>query len=298
MAARKKTGVPATTTGGRAMTTGGSWKDRMKQMAEQATEREPLTGGGQWLSIRNGDFHFGDDVLGDTITVVVLDFSFDNAYYGGRPYDPDVPDSPDCFAVSFNEEEQAPHEDSPEPQAETCEECWANQWKSDERGKGKACRNARRLAVVAVDPESDYLVADDSELAFLRLPPTSIKFWKSYVAKLSRVTGLPPVGVVTELTLEPLEKGSGYSVRPTMVQEISDEDSQTALMAHLDAIGDELISPYRPAPEEEEAPAPRRGGRGNQRKAPAKKAPAKKAPTKKAPAKKAPAGRGGSRRKF
>lgn len=83
MAAKRKTNLPAKAEN-KALAQGGSWEERMKAMAEQAAEREPLTGGCQWLSVRNGDFHYGDDVLGDAINVVVLDFSFDNAYYGGQ----------------------------------------------------------------------------------------------------------------------------------------------------------------------------------------------------------------------
>lgn len=272
MAAKRKTNLPAKAEN-KALAQGGSWEERMKAMSEQAAEREPLTGGGQWLSVRNGDFHYGDDVLGDAINVVVLDFSFDNAYYGGRAFDPDVRDSPDCFAIGMDEEELAPHEDSPEPQADTCAECWANEFKSDNRGRGKACKNSRRLALVAVDEADGFTVADDSEMAFLRLSPASLKYWKSYVAKLTRVTGLPPAGVVTRLELEPIPNQSGSLIKPVLVQEIEDAESHAALMTLLDSLGDSLLQPYKAAAEEE-APKPARGGR----RAPAKKAPAKKAP--------------------
>lgn len=291
MAARKKN-LPATKAQNTALSTT-SWEERMAAMAQTAGEREPLNGGNAWLSVGNdGNFHYGDDVLGDSIDVVVLDFAFDNAYYE-EAYDPDNPATPACFALSREEGEQGPHEDSPEPQADTCEECWANQFGSAERGKGKACKNSRRLAVIAVDEEQDYTVSSDSEMAFVRLAPTSLKYWKSYVSKLTRVTGLPPMGVVTNLTLHPLPKGqAGYYVQPTMVTEVENPESQGALLELFEQLGDDLLTPYRAHEEEEEKPIPR-----GRKKAPAKKAPAKKAPAKKAPAKKAPS-TGGRRRKF
>lgn len=284
MAARKKTNVPAKATESKALAAG-SWEDRMKAMAESAGEREPLTGGTSWLSVRNGDFHYGDEVLGDVITVVVLDFAFDNAYYDGA-YDPDRPASPVCFALGFEEGGLVPHENATDPQADACDGCWANEFGSDDRGRGKACKNSRRLAVIAVDPENDYLVADDSELAFLRLPPSSLKYWKSYVTKLARVTGLPPAGVVTQLELEPIKGQSGSLIKPVLIQEVGGEESRGAILEHLEKLGDDLLTPYKQV-EEEAAPPPRRVSR---------RAPAKKAPAKKAAATEKPSGGGAVRR--
>jgi hypothetical protein len=283
MAARKKAGLPAKASNNLPITT--SWADRMAAMAQRAVEREPVTGGSYIGVTGDGNFRYGDEVLGDTLSVVVVDFVFDNAYYD-KPYDPDNPQPPACFAIADNEEDLVPHESVPSPEDSACANCWANEFGSDSRQRGKACKNQRRLAVLAVDPENDFVVAPDSEVAILRLSPSSLKFWKSYVTKLARVTGLPPAGVVTELSLEAIKGQSGYMVKPIMVQEITDPASQDAVILHMEHVADLLHTPYNLEREEREE-KPKRG------RAPAKRAPAKKP----APEKPAVQGRA-SRRKF
>jgi hypothetical protein len=86
-----------------------------------------------------------------------------------------------------------PTGNSPNKQADTCAVCPNNQFGS--AGKGKACKNTRLLAI---KPMAD----DDDNIYVLSVPPTSIKAFDSYVHTLAGKHRLPPVGVVTRVTLD------------------------------------------------------------------------------------------------
>ena len=85
-----------------------------------------------------------------------------------------------------------------------CKECPMNQFGSGEGGKGKACKNMKRL----------YILTPDSLFPFaLTLPPTSIRAWTDYVSSLLQ-RGHKACDVVTRVSLAKKENAAGqpYSV--------------------------------------------------------------------------------------
>ena len=285
---KKKTGKKAVAKRGTTALATSSWAERMALMAKDTGEREKPGGGGLWISTRNGEFSLGDDIIGDTMQVVVLDFAFDNALYGHvdkndnfipDDYDPNNPVTPTCFAISRVEDDLVPHDDCEDPQEQNCESCWANAWESGDKGKGKACKNSRRLVMVAADDLDDF--SADSDVAYMRLPPASLQYWKSYANKLDKVKNLPPAGVITELTAERNPKGTGFVIKAVMVDEITDPGMQEVVGELLDNLGDDILMPYQKRAEEGEE-KPVRGRRGASK----KKVSNKKTPTKKRGSKK------------
>ena len=129
---------------------------------------------------------------------VILDHRNMNRYYT-KPYDANNPVPPDCFAIAKNFADLSPdnHEDVADPQADTCSTCPMNQFGSAPNGKGKACRNMVRLAVVPVTASGD----DESQIMTLEVPPSALRHWNAHVNELES-TGMLPVQVVTEIAFD------------------------------------------------------------------------------------------------
>lgn len=129
---------------------------------------------------------------------IILDFVSANYFYIG-PYDPEDIAPPACFAIGKEVAMMAPHADVPaeSKQAEACSICPQNQFGSAERGKGKACNNCRVLALLPVDanPETPIMT--------MRVSPTGLKPFDSYVASIARSFGVPPIGVITSIGFDP-----------------------------------------------------------------------------------------------
>lgn len=174
-----------------------NWKDELKNLAKEESDRTP-TGAGNGISIKGGKFkHQGAD-LGTEISVIIVDRTFMNRWYD-RPFDEDNPGPPACVAQSATGKNMAPYDDSPAKQSEICESCWANQWKSAERGKGKACANRQDLAILLVDDDG---LDDEGDIVFLGVPVTSTPDLNKYVKKLTDGQEVPPWAVITKIEFD------------------------------------------------------------------------------------------------
>jgi hypothetical protein len=129
------------------------------------------------------------------IAAVILDFRNHNQYWAG-PYDPDRLEDPICWAVNRTYDALAPSPESVETQAERCAFCPKNVFGSAPNRKAKACRNARRLAIVPPDAtlETDPMILTTS--------PTAISAFESYVLGLA-TEGKMPVEVVSHIAFKP-----------------------------------------------------------------------------------------------
>lgn len=202
-----KRNLPAT----RAATLPANWEEQMAADTKADAAAVAGIGGGAWLSIRNGVLKFQGTPLADSqLDCVVLASIFDKAYYGGVPFDADAPAAPVCWALGQDVPGQdikklVPSDDSHERQHDTCEGCPMNEFGSSDRGKGKACKDQVRLALL----HSDYLKADliaDAPVVFLRVPPTSIAAWGTHVKKITSVLEKPKYAVITRLSVAPDDK--------------------------------------------------------------------------------------------
>ena len=150
-----------------------------------------------FLSVKGKKFTLGEEKLGTILNVVILADVFDHAYYD-RPYDPDVISPPACFAINTSNSDLAPSITSPTPQAENCNVCPMNEFGSSQNGKGKACRNGRRLLIAATTNG----VPDLDNLAIINLAPTSLKAYARYAKGLATVKKLPIWAVITTLSFD------------------------------------------------------------------------------------------------
>lgn len=161
-----------------------------------------------------------DGMEGETLEVVITDFVSANLFYD-RPFDRGNPMPPGCFAIGLEPSMLVPSPNSPNRQSETCATCPNNQFGSAITGKGKACKNTRLLAVLpseALDnPEQE------SPIWTLSVPPASVKTFDSYVHTLSVKHRTIPVGMVTQISLDPASSFASprfSAVRPLKGEEL------------------------------------------------------------------------------
>ena len=131
----------------------------------------------------------------DDLSVVIVDFVSRNEFYEGS-YDPNNIVPPVCFAIGDDPRNMVPSDNSPAKQSDSCNSCPMNQFGS--AGNGKACKNSRMLAVV----QPDVSEGDEDPIWTLKVSPTGLKSFDGFVTAVMR-TGLPPVGVVAEVSFDP-----------------------------------------------------------------------------------------------
>lgn len=129
---------------------------------------------------------------------IVLASTHSNLYYAEK-FDADDPKNPVCYAYSEDGENMAPHPKSQYPQAENCDVCPHNKWNSDPGGgKGKACKNGRRLALIPSGTTLEDIPT--VEIATFQIPVTSVKNWGTYVNKLATLFNRPPLAMITTIS--------------------------------------------------------------------------------------------------
>ena len=215
-----------------------SMADWEKRMAEAASAQESLeqTGSGSAISTRNGKFSYQGTTIGYEMDVIVLGFSHARAWYD-QAYDSDEQQSPACFAISEDGLEESPHEDSPVPQADICANCEYDAWGSANTGNGKACRQHRRLMVMAWQDD-----LHEADVASVNVPPASLKNWKGYIKKVSKQLHRPCYGVVTKMSFD---QDADYATMDfDMVEQINDPADMQVVMDAVETIEDDLMRPY------------------------------------------------------
>lgn len=289
------------------MTTAVTKYDEMfaEEAAKYAKNEKPTQG--KFISIRGGVMSYEQEAFpGNCIYCVILHSVHTNILYDG-PFDPENPTSPICYAIAEEEEGICPHPDVEHPQNAACKGCRKNEWGTADKGKGKACGNTRRLAVIMAgdfNPKTEEFTPyrevedfEDAEIAFLKVPVTSVKEYGSFVHSVNATLKRPPWGIVTKISLEPNKNPKStipYFVKFEAVQTL-DADVVPIVKARHEEAMETIGFGFMKVAEDNEEEKPKRrkpAGKatkgGNQGKG--KKTPAK-APTKAAP-KAAPKGKG------
>lgn len=190
------------------------WDEELAAAAAVAAEMEAHVGGGNFLSTKGGQLSWQGTELPDSqVAAIILDARLENAYYQAA-YDPDAPASPTCYALGTDEKSLEPHSDVPENQRQchNCAECPQNQFGTAERGRGKACRNARRLALIVAGQfdgddrfsfEPNEVHFEKTDIGILKIPPTSLRGYANFVKQLASLKKLPPFAVATRIVVRP-----------------------------------------------------------------------------------------------
>lgn len=235
-----------------------SWTDKLAGMADETLD-EIGAAVGQFFSTRGGMLKFGGAALpGNEMAVIIMDSIHENAYFTGS-FDPDNPTPPDCFSFSRTGKNMAPHEIAGKPQCSDCENCEWNAWGSADKGKGKACKNIRRLGLLSIgsfNKAGDFIMVDEpkdiigaAEVGFLKVPVTSVKNFANYAKTIATAGRRPPFAVITKITVVPGEPA--FKILFEKVCDVPDE-LMDAVMERRNEVVSTIDFPYQPLDEKED----------------------------------------------
>ena len=192
--------------------------------------------------------YMGKPVPDNQMDVIVVASLAENVYYAGD-YDPDNITPPSCFALGEAGQPMIPHEVvGDERISEACISCGFMKFGSAMRGKGKACKEKRRLACIPFSEDPEDLTNGD--MAMLTIPVMSVKNWAVYVNGISAKYQRPSWGMITKIKVVPDPK-SQFRVTFTEVAPL-DSDLLGAVHSRLDAAMRMLETPYEMTREEQE----------------------------------------------
>jgi hypothetical protein len=246
------------------------WDEELARQAKLASAMEESTATGNFFSLKGGILAFNDaPVPNNEMAVVVLDGVLENVYYEGK-YDPDNIQGPKCFAFGRDEKTMEPHKivveagNSMAGASGLCQGCEMNEWGSADTGRGKACRNTRRLAMVAAGTfeAGRFKAFNDEEqlekagIAYMKLPVTSVKGYAAFVKQIANALNRPPHAIYTKVSVRP-DPQTQFKVVFEPLSTIPNELLGMVMKRHEEAKAS-IEFPYTPF---EEAPAPQRGGR-------------------------------------
>ena len=244
------------------------WEKEMAEAAKRQAKVEKPMGGFAYISTRGGRLSIDDTPIKENkLRIIVLQAIHENQYFTD-PFDPNKPQTPQCYAFGDPKEDDpeasmAPHTEAPERQVstnQTCADCELNKMGSAEQGRGKACKNVRRLAVVTEDALESAKAMKEAEVRMLKVPVMSVKGWVNYVHQLDDEMSRPYYGVITLLELVPDPK-SQFRVTFAFEELIQfDQDLYDAMKAKIKEVTGSMLAPY-PVLEEEAPKSKGRGGR-------------------------------------
>lgn len=273
-----------------------NYDEELARLAGQSATLTDSGGGGKFFSTRAGVLQFDDTPLpGNQMCVIIAAWCLENVYYEGA-FDADNRTPPTCFAFCKNpdeKDEMAPHEmvdkeDAFDRQADTCGECPQNEWGSAEKGRGKACSNRRRLAILPAGVYKsagrnggyELEVIDDAEhfrtadAGYLKIPVMSGKGFDNYVKDVAEQFKRPLFAVYTRVFLTPDPK-SQFKVNFELIEPVTDNAVLGTLMERYRKLHEEIDFPYTPF-QEEEAPQQQARSAAAAKKLTGKGGPAKK----------------------
>lgn len=253
----KKSKTPANPNAGTALA---NWDEDLARYAQEQAALEQMPGGNK-ISFEGGIISIaGKPVQGNTLDVVLLGSRYENVFYVGK-YDRANPTGPVCFAFGKTPEEMEAHDvvlkkqnlqkverDGKEVSVSPCPSCPQNAFGTGGMsGKGKACKNGRRLAFIAASDLKDEKTLARAEIFYARLGVMNAKLWAKYVKGLSILEKKPTFGVVTQLTTVPDAK-SQFQVVFKVLEGI-DRGLGAGILAKVAEVDREIEFPYQPMAE-------------------------------------------------
>jgi len=205
------------------------WQEELANQAKDAAAKEVPSA--QSFSTRGGILSYNGQAMPDNyVDVVIVGSAFINAMYINK-FDPNNIVSPLCFSISENGEDMAPHENSFKPQCDTCGDCEMQEWGSDPNspsGRGKMCKETRRLAVIAAEELGEEGGIEKAPIVTMNVPVTSTENWGGYVNMLAATAKRPPWSVVTRVQLKPHPKKQ-FVMEFSAVDAINDTETLGAI---------------------------------------------------------------------
>jgi hypothetical protein len=100
---------------------------------------------------------------------------------------------------------------------------------------------------------------ESADIAYIKLPVTSVKDYARYVNQLSSQYRLPPMAVITRVYLEPDPK-TQFRVKFELIQELPEDVLDTILERHEEAKANIIFGYAPPSPEAREQAGKKKRG--------------------------------------
>ena len=251
-----------------------SYKDRMAALVAQTKRAEAPSGG--FISLKGGRMSVGEVRLpGDKVQAIIIDYRKDNEFYESA-YEIGKSAAPVCAAVVRPHEFQSPWRkpragesdetpgllwdeptglvtESSKPQVEAgrgCDGCKLLEFNTAHlikgktgSGKGKACRESRRLFLAAADQCTTPDDVSRAPVMTLIPPPTSLDNFKRMANEVTEVLDMPIFGAVVEVSVEPDDKYL-FAAQYKVLEAIRDDGILLALLnRHEEVSRKEVVLP-------------------------------------------------------
>lgn len=172
-----------------------SMQEQVKKDLEALKDRVGSPGGDAILVGQDKQFKLPDGSKHPgPLDSVIVDFVTGRFFYD-RVFDPKNPCPPACFAIAASPKGMAPDKSSPVKQSDKCDTCPMNEFGS--AGDGKACKEMRVLAVIPEDADAE------TTPSVLKVSPTALKAFDSYVSTVGSTMGRMTYQVVTQIGFDP-----------------------------------------------------------------------------------------------
>jgi len=224
-------------------------QDVMAQLREEAkaaaAQERPAV---SKASLRSGIITINGQSM-QSVECVILFAAHIRMFYSSA-FDSDNIRNPDCFSIGGSEEEMdnGPHENAFAPPAESCATCPKNAWKSDVRsdgkvGKGKACKERRRLVLLSSQALGKVDDVKSAELVLMDIPVTSSKNYGNFVNVVNATVGVPPWAVISNISTKPNPK-TQFQVDFTPLRVPNDPAIIAALRERVPQAREIALTPY------------------------------------------------------
>jgi hypothetical protein len=191
-----------------------AYREKLRQELANLSNRVAPPSGNK-ISLKGKVFKTPDGkVSPGPLRAVVLDWRTERNFYKGT-FNPNQIEPPICWGLDRDIVE-APHDKVTKAQATNCGSCPHNQYGSAPNGKGKACREYRRLAIVP----ANATVASD--VMIIQVSPTGLRHFDNFVLGLGAGPyGKSTIETVTEISFDPAQDYP--TLRFTATETLDDE---------------------------------------------------------------------------
>ena len=202
------------------------------QIARQNVTAQGLRSSGSYIAFKNAQLKVdGIAIPANELNVRVLAALSERAWYS-KDFDADAVQVPDCYAL----DNDVPHEQAANPQADTCAECKHNKWGSATRGKGKSCRESARVIVI---PANVPLAS--AQMYTAKVPVTSLSTVTSFTSRCGQANKLMGEFVTKLSVVE--DRKTFFKVHLTPV-EVTAEMDMAELLKVQDRAYQLAMTPY------------------------------------------------------
>lgn len=255
------------------------WEAEMAAAAKKQSAVEKPMGMFKQVAVNGGVMIIDEKpVPNNELRCVVLAATHENQYYD-KPYNSATPSVPACFAFGDQTLDDPEAEMVPDPGSDDmqgyplddnneldkssgekpkCSECWANRMGTADVGKGKACKNIRRMILTTEDALESPEVMKNAEARMFKVPVMSVKNWVKFVHEMDEEYGRTYWGVICMIKVVSDPK-SQWQVQFHFQEMITfDQALYDATKKRVAAAAKDVLAPY-PKLDDAPPPPPQRG---------------------------------------